>query len=916
MQSPAPIGTAGKDVLTADPGCNRAIAWAQLRARTRLDMAQVFRSPAYFVLLVLGLIHSVLGLHALNPMWGTSSLPVTRLMIDLLNGSFTLIPLIVAIYYSSELVWLERNHDIHEIIGASAIPDWAYALPKTLAVALVLVSTLLVGLVAAIAIQTFHAYTNFEIDKYLLWYVLPNTADYVLIGILAVFVQVISPHKFVGWGIMLLFVVSRSVLPQLGLDDHLYTYGQGPTVPLSDMNGQGHFWIGAWSFRAYWAAFALLLLVLSHVLWRRGAETRLLPRLKRLPRLLNGPAGGIAVVATLAFAGLGTWCFINTHVWNDYRTPGAHERYLSDYERQLLPYERALQPVVTAVRVKADLWPDQRKLVTSGTLELMNRQAVPLSEVHLRMRSRDTDWTALTVSGATLVKAYPAFQYRIYRFATPLAPGAVARVAFTTVRHQIGFRNDGNDVAVVGNGTFVESLEVLPAVGMNRHRLLSDPAKRRKYGLPAELRAAKLEDLSATGFSQLRGDWVKTDIALTTDADQTPVAPGLKVADSIRDGRRTARFVSELPIQNFFSLQSARYQERRVQHGGVELAVYYDAQHPRNVERMLAASARAIDVYRAAFGPYQFRHARIVEFPAYRTAAQSFAGTFPYSEGFGFIADLSDQSRLDVISQIVAHELAHQWWGNQVSSADMQGGTMLTETLAQYAALMVMEKTTGRDDVRRYLKHELNTYLASRGSEAVEELPLVRVENQPYIHYQKGELAMYRLKDVLGEVRVNAALRRYIDRFRFRSAPYPRSLDLIAEFRKGASAAENRLITDLFEKITLYDIKTKAARVRMMPDGRYETTLIVEAHKYHADGSGRETEVPLAESIDYGLFTTAPGWGPLHAIDVLALQRMDVRTGTQQIKLMTAAKPAYAGADPYNLLVDRNSDDNVTSVGR
>ena len=910
-----PPGEAPKpDVPRTDPCFNRATAWAQLRARTRLDMAQVFRSPAYVILLVLGLIHAVLGLHALQPMWGTPTVPVTRLMIDLLNGSFTLIPLVIAIYYSSELVWRERDRRVHEIIGASAIPDWAYVLPKTLALALVLISTLLVGMIAAVVIQLFNAYTHFEIGKYLLWYVLPNTVDYVLIAILAVFVQVISPHKFVGWGILLLFVVSRSVLPQLGLNDHLYTYGQGPAVPLSDMNGQGHFWIGAWSFRAYWAAFAVLLLVLSHVLWRRGVDRQLLPRLKRLPQRLKGPSGEVAAVAALAFAGLGTWCFINTHVWNEYSTSRDDDRYLSDYERQLLPYEKTLQPVVTKVQAKVDLWPQERKLVTSGTFDLVNRQTVPLSEVHLRMRSRDTKLTALSVSGATLTRAYPAFQYRIYRFATPLAPGAASRIAFTTVRHRIGFRNDSSDVGVVANGTLAHSLELLPTVGMDRFRLLGDPAKRQKYGLPAELRPAKLEDLSATRFSQLRGDWVETDITVTTDADQTPVAPGAKVADSTTNGRRTARFMSEARTMNFFSVQSARYQERHIRHNGVDLAVYYDAQHPQNVDRMLAASARALDVYRTAFGPYQFRHARIVEFPAYWTAAQSYAGTFPYSESFGFIADLSDRSRLDFTGQVVAHELAHQWWGNQAAGADMQGAAMLSETLAQYSALMVIEKTTGRDDVRRYLKHELNTYLASRGGEPLQELPLARVENQNYIAYQKGALALYRLKDVLGEDRVNAALQRYLARFRFRSAPYPRSIDLIAEFRKGASPSENRLITDLFEKITLYDIKTKAATVRRMRDGRYETTLTIEAHKYHADGRGRETEVPLAEPIEYGLFTAPPGWGPLDAKNVLAVKRMEVRSGTQQIRLITAARPIFAGADPYNVLIDRNSDDNVTAT--
>ena len=244
----------------------------------------------------------------------------------------------------------------------------------------------------------------------------------------------------------------------------------------------------------------------------------------------------------------------------------------------------------------------------------------------------------------------------------------------------------------------------------------------------------------------------------------------------------------------------------------------------------------------------------------------------------------------------------------------MRGAAMLSETLAQYSALIALEKSAGRDQVRRYLRHELDTYLMMRGFETAQELPLARVGNQPYIAYQKGELAMFRLKDEIGADRVNAALRRYLDRFRFRSAPYPRSLDLLAEFRKGASPGENQLITDLFEKITLYDIRTKAASVRKMRDGRFETTLTVEAHKYHADGKGREIEVPLAERISYGLFTAMPGWGPLHAKDVLASRRMEVRSGTQQIRLVTAAKPVFAGADPYNVLIDRNSDDNVTAI--
>ena len=407
---------------------------------------------------------------------------------------------------------------------------------------------------------------------------------------------------------------------------------------------------------------------------------------------------------------------------------------------------------------------------------------------------------------------------------------------------------------------------------------------------------------------------MRTDITVTTDADQTPIAPGGKVADNIAAGRRTARFVTDTPILNFYSIQSARYREKHVNHGGIDLAVYYDAQHGRNVDRMLTAFAHGLDLYQPAFGPYQFKQARIIEFPDYAQFAQAFAGTMPYSEGIGFIADLSDPQKIDYVTYVAAHELGHQWWGHQVVTADMQGGTFGIETLAQYSALMTMEHLYGRDQIRRFLKYELDRYLKSRGGDPIEELPLDRVEDQQYIHYRKGSLAMYRLRDELGEARVDAALHRYADRYRFKGAPFARSLDLIAEFRRGATPAENALITDLFDRIALYDIKTKAARSRKLPDGRFETTLTIEARKLYADGKGKEREAPLAEQAEFGLFTAMPGRGVFAAKNVLLLKRLPIRTGTQTISLISAARPSFAGVDPYNVRIDRNSDDNVIAT--
>jgi ABC-2 type transport system permease protein len=161
---------------------------------------------------------------------------------------------------------------------------------------------------------------------------------------------------------------------------------------------------------------------------------------------------------------------------------------------------------------------------------------------------------------------------------------------------------------------------------------------------------------------------------------------------------------------------------------------------------------------------------------------------------------------------------------------------------------------------------------------------------------------------------VNLALSRFLEKFRFKRAPYLRSVDLIAEFRKVAKTPEQQqLITDLFERITLYDLKVTDAVTRKQSGG-WTTTLTVAAGKYYARGNGSESKTKLDEPIEIGLFTARPGLGAFSSKDVIVIKRERLRDGTQRIVVHSKARPAFAGADPYNYYVDRNSDDNVRAV--
>ncbi|MEJ2604351.1 MAG: hypothetical protein P8172_13875, partial [Gammaproteobacteria bacterium] len=197
----------------------------------------------------------------------------------------------------------------------------------------------------------------------------------------------------------------------------------------------------------------------------------------------------------------------------------------------------------------------------------------------------------------------------------------------------------------------------------------------------------------------------------------------------------------------------------------------------------------------------------------------------------------------------------------------------------------------------------------------MEELPLYRVENQGYIHYRKGSVVMYALKDYLGQEAVDTALRNFVAEAAYRTNPYPISRDLIRHLRSQAATDEQQaLITDLFERITLWDLKVEEASATERSDGRYDVTIAVSASKFEADGAGAQTEVPLDLPIDIGVFTEDPADVTEGADHVLVLEKRRVRSGETTFELVVDALPSHVGIDPYNKLIDRNSDDNLQAL--
>ena len=178
--------------------------------------------------------------------------------------------------------------------------------------------------------------------------------------------------------------------------------------------------------------------------------------------------------------------------------------------------------------------------------------------------------------------------------------------------------------------------------------------------------------------------------------------------------------------------------------------------------------------------------------------------------------------------------------------------------------------------------------------------------------YQKGSLALFALRDLIGEQPLHAAIRAYLDEGRFTGPPYATTKELMQHITAATPDSLRYALTDYFDTITLWDVRTDSVSSRKRPDGQFEVTVYATSKKFRADSLGTETETPMADYVDVGVFGEAPRGSRLG--EPLAVRRVRVATGSSRFSFVVPRAPSRAGIDPYTMLIDRNPGDNTKEV--
>ena len=842
--------------------------------------------------------------------FGTASWPVTHLIAGtVLSTALAPVIAVLIAVLAGELVWREREVGMGDIVDVAPVPNGVSLLGRFLALVAMLVVLQAVFMGAGVLLQLLRGYHHHEPLVYLQLLFGVKLVDYVLLAALAMTVHVIVNSKYVGHLIVVLYFVSTMVSELIGLRHRMLVYGSDPGWVWSDLNGLTPFLEGLVWFKLYWAAWALLLGVLASLFWTRGREHGAGRRIALARQRFGGRTLGVAAGAVALVLSTGGFVFYNTNVVNEYRTPGTTAARGAEYERRYKRYEHAPQPSLVAVRLRAELYPEARAAEIDGTFRFVNRTARPIDSLHVLLNPEVETRSVSFDREARAVLDDAALHYRIYALERSLAPGDSIAITFDVAFHPRGFRNAGEPTDVTANGAYFERTW-LPVLGYQSGREINDERTRSEQGLPPRTARPSAGDVEAREADGRGVDMVDVETTIGTDSLQIAVTPGTLVREWRENGRRYFQYRTDTPVRYGGAILSARYAVREESWNGVPLRVYFHPTHDVNVGRMLQSMRASLAYYTQQFGPYQYRELRIVEFPRYAAFARAHPGTITFSEGSAFLTRV-DSGDVDRTFFVVAHETAHQWWGGQVIPTGTAGAGMVSETLAQYSSMMVLETAYGPDMARRFYDYNMDEYLRGRRVFTNREAPLLDVERQGYVYYFKGGVAMYTLRERLGAAAVNGALRRFRERYAGTDAPPATSRALYAELQAVTPDSLRGLLSDLFEHITLWDVRTDSARGEPDGAGAWRVTLHVDASKARADSVGQQTPIPMDDLVEIGVFAGGTGGG---LGETLYRKQHRVRGGKGMITVIVPRRPALAGIDAYRTLIERERDDNIVPI--
>ncbi|MBI3471860.1 MAG: M1 family metallopeptidase, partial [Candidatus Solibacter usitatus] len=259
------------------------------------------------------------------------------------------------------------------------------------------------------------------------------------------------------------------------------------------------------------------------------------------------------------------------------------------------------------------------------------------------------------------------------------------------------------------------------------------------------------------------------------------------------------------------SLAAGEFDRREESFHGIPLRYYVPRGQAANIPVSFGRTASAMEFFTTRIGSYPWDQFAQVVVPENLYGGMENTSAVTYSPAVLISPELVEDYQVsgDIV---IAHELAHQWFGDLVSAEDFRG-LWLSEGFATYFANLWSEHRHGAG-LAAWERFRLARRITD--SPAMQKYPLLRRPNDQGdpvgLLYSKGAWVLHMVRSQLGDTLFWKAIRRYVADYRFQNV---RTADLL----KAIAAATGRNLEWLFDQY-VYEPGHPEFEVRWRWDGR------------------------------------------------------------------------------------------------
>ncbi len=422
-----------------------------------------------------------------------------------------------------------------------------------------------------------------------------------------------------------------------------------------------------------------------------------------------------------------------------------------DYAKKHAGLREIKQPIVTGIYTEVDIRPSTRdvKLDIEYSVVNKNKELVELLILDIPEYSQIE-----AVDNIGKVQVYDKENgVIIYELSQPLQPNEQLVFSFSLLRRENYFSDDWYQARVKENSVFLSTLDSFPKLGFNPEK-----ASTENHGSNNSLKhgSDKRNFLLNGSFSS-----VEYHAIISTPLHHQATTSGKLIKSWTKDDRRYFEFKSASPIAPLIPIISGEYVEHHFVGSVLDINMFSNDVDENKRKQILGSANNIATFYNTIFSGHKIDQLTIVEIDFPMSVGLAFPDIAVFSSLNSMFGQRNSAQQLaDEDFLVLAHEIAHQWWGMKLIPQKNNGTKIFVESLAQYSALLALEKYASADIFNKALEEHLEQV---RALTVNDQLSLFSNKSTLKNYYYRGAVGFFKIRENVGNDILNGALNKLIE---------------------------------------------------------------------------------------------------------------------------------------------------------